>query len=99
MAKTNEYIGEAYNTLIELSADEKRRMEYEAREKALRDYNSQMGSAFKRGEERGEKRGELRGIEKTRRIFQLHGQGKEPGEIAGICGMTEKEVEWVLFGE
>ena len=107
MAKTNEYIGEAYNTLLELSADEKRRMEYEAREKALRDYNSQMQSAFKRGEEqgerrgeeRGEKRGELRGIEKTRRIFQLHGQGKEPGEIAGICGMTEKEVEWVLFGE
>ena len=92
MAKTNEYIGEAYNALLELSADEKRRLEYEAREKALKDYNSQMESAFKRGEEqgerrgeeRGEKRGEIRGIEKTREVFRLHGQGKQPGEIAGL---------------
>lgn len=107
MAKTNEYIGEAYNALLELSADEKRRLEYEAREKALKDYNSQMESAFKRGEEqgerrgerRGEERGEIRGIEKTREVFRLHGQGKQPGEIAGLCGMTENEVEWVLFGD
>lgn len=107
MAKTNEYIGEAYNALLELSADEKRRLEYEAREKALKDYNSQMESAFKRGEEqgerrgeeRGEKRGEIRGIEKTREVFRLHGQGKQPEEIAGLCGMTENEVEWVLFGD
>ena len=94
MAKTNEYIGEAYNALLELSADEKRRLEYEAREKALKDYNSQMESAFKRGEEqgerrgeeRGEKRGEIRGIEKTREVFRLHGQGKQPGEIVGSAG-------------
>ena len=111
MAKTNEYIGEAYNALLELSADEKRRLEYEAREKALKDYNSQMESAFKRGEEqverrgerrgeeRGEKRGEIRGIEKTREVFRLHGQGKQPEEIAGLCGMSENEVEWVLFGD
>lgn len=46
MAKTNEYIGEAYNALLELSADE-----------------------------------------------------KKPGEVAGLCGMTENEVEWVLFGD
>lgn len=103
MAKTNEYIGEAYHTLQKLSADEKKRLEYEAREKALRDYNSQMESAFKKGEEqgeeRGEKRGEMRGIEKARKVFSLHGQGKQPGEIASLCDMTENEVELVLFGE
>ena len=52
MAKGDEYLGEAYQTLLKLSADEEKRLEYEAREKALRDYNSQMQSAQKRGEER-----------------------------------------------
>lgn len=52
MAKGDEYLGEAYQTLLKLSADEEKRLEYEAREKALRDYNSQMRSAQKRGEKR-----------------------------------------------
>lgn len=52
MAKGDEYLGEAYQTLLKLSADEEKRLEYEAREKALRDYNSQMQSAQKRGEKR-----------------------------------------------
>lgn len=87
MARTNEYMEEAYSTLLELSADEKKRMEYEAREKALRDYNSQMKSAFQRG------------VEKTRKIFQLHAQGKQPEEIADICGMEVGEINDILFGE
>ena len=41
------------NTLFELSADEKKRLEYEAREKAIRDYNTQMKSAEQRGVEHG----------------------------------------------
>ena len=53
MAKQNEYIEEAVNTLFELSADEKKRLEYEAREKAIRDYNTQMKSAEQRGVEHG----------------------------------------------
>ncbi len=58
MAKGDEYLGEAYRTLLKLSADEEKRLEYEAREKALRDYNSQMQSARKQGEKIGQKRGE-----------------------------------------
>ena len=58
MAKENEYLGEAYNTLVKISADEQKRLEYEAREKALKDYNTQMSSALKRGEKIGEERGE-----------------------------------------
>lgn len=96
MAKANEYMEEAYSTLLELSADDVKRLEYEAREKALRDYNSQMESAFKRGEEQGERRGEIRGMEKMRKIFRLYRQGKGPEEIAGICEMTVQEVEWML---
>ncbi len=45
MAGKDEYIREAYDTLVKMSADEKKQMEYEAREKALRDYQSQMQSA------------------------------------------------------
>lgn len=57
MAKKDEYIEEAYDELKKLSMDEQKRLEYEWREKAIRDYNSQMKSAERRGEKRGEKRG------------------------------------------
>ena len=42
MAKENEYLDEAYNTLVKISADEQKRLEYEAREKALKDYEIQI---------------------------------------------------------
>ena len=58
MAKKNEYLDEAYQTLLTLSADEEKRLEYEAREKALKDYNSQIHSAEERGIKIGEARGE-----------------------------------------
>lgn len=45
---------EKYRTLKELSADEQKRIEYEAREKALKDYNTQMSSTLARGIKRGE---------------------------------------------
>ena len=53
MAKTDEYSEEAYRELERLSADEQAKLEYEAREKAIRDYNSQMNSALRRGMRKG----------------------------------------------
>lgn len=47
LKKSNEYLDEAYNALVTLSADKQKRLEYEAREKALKDYNSQMKSFLK----------------------------------------------------
>lgn len=61
MAKANEYIGIAYEELQKLSADELKRLDYEAREKAVRDYNTQMKSALRRGA-----RGKLREITKKK---------------------------------
>lgn len=84
MANTNEYIDEAYNTLLKLSADDIKRLEYEAREKAIRDYNSQMHSAEKHGISIGE--------ERTKRIFKLDAQGKSAEEIAKACGITVQKV-------
>ncbi|RKI98710.1 hypothetical protein D7X87_26405, partial [bacterium D16-54] len=43
-----------------ISQDKEKRLEYEAREKALRDYNQLIVEAEARGEERGETRGEAR---------------------------------------
>ena len=72
MAGEDTYINEAYEVLQKLSADERKRLEYEARQKAILDYNSQMSSAREEGreegiqigEKRGEKCGEARGIKK-----------------------------------
>ncbi len=52
MAEKDEYIDEAYELLKKMSADDRKRLEYEAREKAVRDYNTQMKSSLERGEER-----------------------------------------------
>ena len=68
MAGEDTYINEAYEVLQKFSADERKRLEYEARQKAILDYNSQMSSAREEGiqigEKRGEKHGEARGIKK-----------------------------------
>ena len=45
--KKDPYMQEAYDMLEQMSADERKRLEYEAREKAIRDYNTQMYSVRK----------------------------------------------------
>lgn len=47
--KKDPYMQEAYDMLEQMSADERKRLEYEAREKAIRDYNTQMYSLRKQG--------------------------------------------------
>ncbi|MBO5460871.1 MAG: Rpn family recombination-promoting nuclease/putative transposase [Ruminococcus sp.] len=55
LAKKDEYIEKAYEKLTKISADEQKRLEYEAREKAIRDYNWQMKCSHRRGYEEGVK--------------------------------------------
>lgn len=83
MAKTNEYLDEAYNTLLQLSADDKKRLEYEAREKALKDYNTQIKSAEKRGLKAGEVIGRKAGEEIGRKAGEEI--GRKAGEEIGMC--------------
>ena len=45
MAKRDEYMEEAVNTLFKLSADEQKRVDYEAREKAIRDDRAKLNWA------------------------------------------------------
>ena len=98
MAGKDEYIEEAYNELKRLSLDEKKRLEYEARERALLDYNTQMRSAERRGEKRGIEIGEKRGIElgeqsaMKRLVIKKLEKGTALEEIAEILEMDISEV-------
>ena len=56
MAGEDNYINEAYEVLQKLSADERKRLEYEARQKAILDYNSQMSSSREEGIQIGEEK-------------------------------------------
>ena len=79
MAKTDEYIEEAYRELERLSADAQAKLEYEAREKAIRDYNSQMNSALRRGMRKGIEQG----------MEQVLAQGIEQGQYSLIQTMLK----------
>ena len=72
MAKKNSELEEAYDVLDKLSADEKKRLEYETRQRAIRDYNIGMLTAERRGIESGRKIGRAEGeILGVSRINQL----------------------------
>lgn len=83
MAKKDEYIEEAYRELEKLSADEQAKLEYEAREKAIRDHNSQMNSALKRGMEKGQ-----RSLIRT-----MLANGAAPDLIAKLTGLSLSEIK------
>ena len=57
LATKNPYIESAYEQLQLISQDKQKRLEYEAREKAIRDYNQMMFEAEERGIEMGRKEG------------------------------------------
>ena len=104
MAEKDEYIKEAYEDLKKLSLDEQKRLEYEVRQKAIRDHNSQMKSAERRGEERGieigEKRGEKRGKQLALKelVHKKIEAGKSMEEISEFLEIDVSEVE-KLAGE
>ena len=102
MAKKDEYIEEAYDELKKLSLDEQKRLEYELREKAIRDHNSLMRSAQRLGQKQGEEIGEKQGERLA--LKRLVGKKMEKGmpldEIAELLELEPglvKELadEWV----
>ena len=86
-----------------LSLDDQKRLEYELRQKAVRDHNMMMKSAEKRGLEIGEKRG----VEIGKEIGKKEGEqtalrrivdhqlkaGKTPEETAELLGLELWEVK------
>ncbi len=108
MAMTSEYLGAAYEALQKLSADDQKRIEYEAREKALRDHNALMNSAKRRGHlegweegiaegrKEGMKEGVHAGIKLVRRVDGLHAKGLTNEQIAQECMISLEEVSEIL---
>ena len=61
----NEYIDKACDHIVELSADEMKKIEYDERFKALCDYNTQMNYNYNKGVEDGVQQGIQQGIDMT----------------------------------
>ena len=87
----DEYIEEAYNELKKLSHDEQMRMEYELRQKAIRDHNMMMKTARKYGYESGYEKGERFALKKV--IDKLTGDGRTIEETAELLGLGVEMVE------
>lgn len=62
-AEASSHVEKAYERLMDISADEAKRLEYEAREKAIRDHNYLMEYNLKRGLEQGIELGRKEGRE------------------------------------
>lgn len=99
-AEGNEYTQKAYERLVELSADEEKRMEYEARQKALRDYQHMMNSGWRQGYGKGKEAGVEAGREEGRKEGVEEGwkEGVEEGAKASIemlqeLGISREEVQ------
>ena len=98
MAENNSTFEEAYDVLDRLSADEKKRMEYEARQKAIRDHDIMMKTAKRLGLEAGIAEGREKGIaegreQEKRNIIREMLQDHIPDyKIKQYTGATDKEI-------
>ena len=54
LASRNQYISNTHEQLQVISQDDKKRMEYEAREKAIRDYNQLIYESTETGRQQGQ---------------------------------------------
>ena len=84
VAKTDPHIQKAYDQLLYMSGNEEKRLLYEARQKALNDYNTQMYSNWHDGYSEGEKKGYKEGEKKG------HKEGEEKKLIELICKKMKK---------
>ena len=73
LATKNPYIGSAYEHLQVISQDREKRREYEAREKAIRDYNQGILEAEQRGREEGKAEGRAQGRAEGEAEARIHG--------------------------
>ena len=89
MAEQNEYIKEAYECLEKMSADERKRREYEERQKILWDHNSFMKSAkiigMREGREEGRKEG--------------HEEGRKEGYREALVSIVIKKLQKGMSAE
>lgn len=93
LAQKDPYIESAYQKLQVISQDEEKRLEYEARQKAIWDYNTGMYEAELRGEKRGEKRGE----ERIDKLYSLLIRDNRLDDLK--CAVANKAFQGQLMAE
>ena len=101
MEKKNSELEEAYDVLDKLSSDEKKRLEYETRQRAIRDYNIGMLTAERRGIEDGRKigreEGETFGVSRINQlILELSKHGRTDDIVKAAA---DKEYQEKLLKE
>lgn len=87
IARQNDYIQSAYDRLQVISQDKQKRMEYEARQKALFDHNQFMYEAEQRGKKEGRK------IEKLEIAKNLITLDFPTDTIAQATGLSVETIE------
>ena len=92
VAKTDPHIQKAYDQLLYISGNEEKRLLYEARQKAINDYNTQMYSNWHDGYSEGEKRGYSEGEKQGYKEGEKEGykEGEEKKLIGLICKKMKK---------
>ena len=91
IAAKNPYIQSAYEHLQLISQDEEKRLEYEAREKAIRDYNQGMYEAKKEGIKEGIKEGKRESLHEFVKNLLTMGQSVE--FVVQATGVALEQVE------
>ena len=97
MAEKDKYIEKAYEALKNISADDEKRLEYEAREKALRDHNYLMKSNWEAGEKIGISKGMEQGESRVNRLVQMLIANSRTDEIKKA--VSDREYQQALFRE
>ena len=92
--KENKEIEKVVEELDEISLDEKERELYEARQRAIFEYNYTMYTAEKRGKEKGKEEGKIEGkkekqIEIAKKLLK---RGMKIEEISEITELTKEEL-------
>ena len=98
LAEKNPYINSAYQHLQVISQNTEKRMEYEAREKAVRDHNQMMKEARERGMREGRLEGRLEGRREGRQEGRLEGrqEGRLEGRRESIIEIAENFIKMGL---
>lgn len=101
MAEQNEYIKEAYECLEKMSADERKRREYEERQKILWDHNSFMKSAKIIGIREGREEGRKEGREEGRKEGRKEGreEGRKEGYREALVSIVIKKLQKGMSAE
>ena len=94
LAKEDEYIETAYGKVLKMSANERKRLKYEARQKAIMDHRSLIEGALRKGRRQGLQQGLQQGLE----------QGLQAGlesvvELLEECGTVPDELRERIMKE